>query len=90
MTYYLNPDFSYAVDIQDIKLIDNSNGKLITLNYPEAAIFDLLIKQYPHKMMIRMLSKIGLMTDSHAENLIRDTIDFLVQNNVLMPEQSRG
>ncbi|MCI0493525.1 hypothetical protein L0Z72_00850 [candidate division KSB1 bacterium] len=90
MTYHMNPDFSYAVDIQDAKLIDNTNGKLITLRYPEAAIFDLLIKQYSHKTMVRMLSKIGLMTDSHAENLIGDTIDFLVQNNVIMPEQSRG
>jgi len=90
MTYHLNTDFSYAVDIQDIKLIDNSNDKLITLRYPEAAIFDLLIKQYSYKTMIRMLSKIGLMTDSHAENLIGDTIDFLVKNHVLMPEQSRG
>ncbi|HEX9971240.1 MAG TPA: hypothetical protein VGD14_04140 [bacterium] len=90
MTYHLNTDFSYCVDIQDIKLIDKKNNKMITLNYPEAAIFDLLIKQYPHKTLIRTLSKIGLLTEIHAENLIGDTIDFLVQNNVLMPESSRG
>jgi hypothetical protein len=86
MTYHINSDISYCVDIQDIKLIDNRNNRMLTLNYPEAAIFDMLIKQYPHKTMIRMLSKIGLLTETHAENLICDTIDFLVQNNVLMPE----
>lgn len=90
MTYHLNTDFSYCVDIQNIKLIDQRKNKMITLRYPEAAIFDLLIKQYSHKTMVRMLSKIGLMTESHAENLIGDTIDFLVQNYMLMPEQSRG
>lgn len=86
MTYRFNSDISYCVDLHDIKLTDKGNGRLITLNYPEAAIFDLLIKQYPHTTMIRMISKIGLLTETHAENLIGDTIDLLVRNQVLMPE----
>lgn len=86
MKYQFNADFSYCVDTQNIKLMDKSKSKMITLNYPEAAIFDLLIKQYPYKTMIRMISKIGLMTENHAENLICDTIDFLVQQHVLIPE----
>ncbi len=86
MRYRFNTDFSYCVDIHDIKLIDKRDKKMITINYPEAAIFDLLIKQYSHKTMIKMISKIGLLTETHAENLIGETIDFLVQNNVLIPE----
>lgn len=86
MIYHFNADFSYCVDIQDIKLIDQRKNKVLTLNYPAAAIFDLLIRQYPHKKMIQMISKIGLLTETHAENLIGETIDFLVQNRVLMPE----
>ncbi len=72
------------MDIQDIKLIDKS--KMITLSYPAAAIFDLLIKQYPHKTMIKMISKIGLYTESHAESIVGDTLDFLIQHNVLVQE----
>lgn len=86
MTYRFNSDILYCVDIQNIQMIDKLNRKVITLFYPEAAIFDLLMKQYPCEIMIRMLSKIGLMTETHAEDLIRDTIDFLVQNNIIMPE----
>ena len=86
MTYLFNFNFSYCVDIEDIKLIDQRKNKILTLTYPSAAIFDLLIKKYPKITMIRMISKIGLLTETHAEYLIGETIDFLVKNHVLMPE----
>ncbi len=86
MRYRFNADFSYCVDIQDVKLVDKKGKKVLTLHYPEAAIFDLLIKRYPHNTMIRMMAHIGLLTETHAENLIRDTIDFLVQHRVLLLE----
>ena len=83
MAFQFNSDFSYNVDIQDIKLVHLKENKQLTLAYPEAAIFDLLIKGYPYKTMIRMMKQITLLTETHAENLIRDTIDFLIQHNVL-------
>ena len=86
MTFHFNSDISYCVDIHDIKVFDKNTNKTLTLNYPEAAIFDLFIKKYSQKTMVQMTSKIGLLTENHAENLIRDTIDFLVQNNILIQE----
>lgn len=86
MTYHFNADFSYCVDIQDVKLFNKTTNKTLILNYPEAAVLDLLIKQYPLKTVIRMLSKIGFYTESHAESIVGDTLDFLIQNNVLVRE----
>jgi hypothetical protein len=90
MTYHFNPDIKYCVDINEVKLIDKGKNELFALGYPEAAIFDLLIKQYPPKTMIRMLSKICLITKSHADSLLRDTIEYLVQQNILIQEEKRG
>jgi hypothetical protein len=84
MTYTFNPDIVYCVELHDVKLFNKKTNQSLTLNYPEAAIFDLLVKEYPHLTMIRMLSKIGFMTESHAESLLNDTLDFLMQHNVFI------
>ena len=86
MGYYLNTDFSYCVDIFDIKLIAKNSSQALTINYPEAAVFDMFIKQYSHKKMVFLLSKTALLNESHAEMLLFDTIKFFVQNNILFQE----
>jgi hypothetical protein len=86
MAYHFISDFSYCVNIHDVKLFDKTTKNTITLKYPEAAVLDLLIKQYPHKTMVRILSKIGLYTESHAESILGDTLDFMIQHKILVQD----
>ncbi|MBN2103541.1 hypothetical protein JW835_05815 [bacterium] len=83
MRYQLNPDFSYCVDIRDIKLISRRDNTRICLPYPQAAVFDLLLKGYSQQAMERMMAKIALVTESHAAGLIRDTLDDLMEKKVI-------
>ena len=83
MDYHLNDDFSYCVNIQDIQFINHNEHLYFTLHYPEAAIFDLIFKGYGKKSMVRMMTKIALVSETHAEDLIRDTINILIENKVI-------
>ena len=79
----LNPEFTYCVDIYDIKLVNREKGIQFCLSYPQAAIFDLLLKGYNRKMIVRMLIHIAHMTETHAEHLLEDTlIDFQNKNMI--------
>lgn len=83
MEYKLNSNFSYYVDIFHIKLINMKEHKQLTLRYPDAAIFALLIKKYAHSKMVNMISEIAHVTTEHAEGLISDTIKMLKKHDVL-------
>ncbi len=77
---------SYHVNISDIEIIDQESGMRTTLNYPEAAVLDLLIKEYPSQTVTQMISKICFCTISHAQSIIIDTIESLLQFNLIILE----
>lgn len=88
MLYKLHPNFSYCVDIQNIVLINRKEDMEIRMPYPQAAIFDLLLNGYSRQAMTRMMSHIALVTETHASDLIRDTLHDLLDNKVI--EQTHG
>ena len=85
MTFHLNPNYVYCVDLRDIKLT-HKDGRKLVLDYPQAAIFDMLLKQYSSDTRIRMMRHIGILSEQHARQLINDTIEMLVDTQVLLSE----
>jgi hypothetical protein len=83
MEYQLNQDFLYSVDIFDIKLINAKKHVQLTLKYPDAAVFALIVHGYSFDTMVRMMTSIAHVTQSHAEDLIKDTVIMLRENHVL-------
>jgi len=83
-TYIIHPDVSYCVDVFDIKLYHALRNASITLPYPQAAVWDMLVKQIPRVKMIDRLSKIGCMTAAHAEQVLGETLDYLLAEQLLM------
>lgn len=83
MDLKLNSDFLYCVDIFDIKLINSKEHLQITLRYPDAAIFALIVHGYSYDTMVEMMTSIAHVTKSHAAGLIGDTINLLKENKVL-------
>ncbi|MFZ5516583.1 MAG: hypothetical protein ACOY90_08075 [Candidatus Zhuqueibacterota bacterium] len=90
MTYRLNPNYFYCVDLRHIQFIERVNECQLALDYPMAAVFDLILKQVPEAALVRMMAKIALVTESHARRIIHDTIDVLVKNDILIPTQQHG
>ena len=76
-------NISYVVNMYDIQIIDRQTNQAITLGYPEAAVFDLLIKEYPCEKIIQMISYIVHCAKSHAESILNDTLNKLIQKNFI-------
>ena len=83
MNYKLNSDYSYCVDMFDIKLINMKERKQLTLKYPEAAVYALMIKGYAYTDMIRLMAEIAFVTRSHAESLVNDTMKMLQKYDII-------
>ena len=86
MKYKLNTDFSWCVDMYDIKLINVKEHRQIVLKYPDAAIFALIHNGYTHRKMIYMVSKIAHTSEKHAEEMISDVLDVLKESKVVIEE----
>jgi hypothetical protein len=83
MKYKLNPDFSYYIDLYDIIIINKKTQTQLVIKYPDAAVLALMLKNYPYPKIIRMISKIALVTPKHAEGLTKDSLTFFTNNNIL-------
>jgi len=84
MKYQLNKDFTWSVDIFDIKLINTKEHCQLKLKYPDAAIFALKHDGYAGQKLIHMVSKIAHTTEKHAEEMIRDVLNMLIENQVFI------
>lgn len=84
--YRINPDIIYTVDIFDIKVSNAVLNTVTELSYHQAVIWDLLIKNYPYKSIIKMMALIGRMTATHAKAVVDDTLEFLLTENILRKE----
>jgi len=84
MKYKLNTDFSWCVDMYDIKLINTKEHCQIILKYPDAAIFALMHSGYKYQKLIHMVSKITHTTEKHAEEMISDVLDVLKESKVVI------
>lgn len=84
MKYQLNKDYSWCVDMYDIKLINATEHCQLILRYPDAAIFALIHDGYKYQKLIQMVSKIAHTTEKHAEEMIGDVLDMLIENKVIV------
>lgn len=80
--YQIQKNTQYVVEQTHILLLNEK--KQYILAYPEAAIWDFLIKQYPLKKMTKLLSSIAFITESHAEHLIKVCLKKLCQEGFII------
>ena len=87
--YLLNPEIRYYVNISGIQL-DDKKGHVVSLDYPEAAVFDLLLKKLPDEKIISMLSKIYPGNSSDPVKIFSDTVDLLVKHKIIITDHNIG
>jgi hypothetical protein len=73
-TYKLAPNVRWVVDRFTVRLTDG-RGAVRTLNYPEAAIWDLLSRGYPFVKVVPMTAHIAGLDPSSADALVRRSIE---------------
>jgi hypothetical protein len=80
----INPNVKYCVDVFDIKLFYVDQKKTVVLSYPEAVVWDLMIKKYSIRRMYHVMAIIGRMTPAHAKAVVDDALHFFYTENILL------
>jgi hypothetical protein len=84
------PQLNWLVDAYGITLIEKKTGKVHYLNYPEAAIWDLMTRNYTSDRIIAMLSAILSLKQEKAEPLFFKTIKEWSDKGLLIKESNNG
>ncbi len=88
IVYRQDPDVSYTVESNGLILINARTGNKLVIDYPQAAVWDLIIKNYTPGMIVRMISNILLITRNQSKSIIRDTLESLYDKGFLLKSKN--
>jgi len=84
MLYYPAPYIKWSVESDGIKVINQQTGLVYTIYYPQAALWDLMAREYKFKLVFRMICKITAAEPAAAHQLIMESIEKWVQKGLLI------
>ena len=84
----LSENTQYAVEQTHIVAIRNS--ETCSIHYPESAIWDFLVRQYPKESIIHLMRKVARITETHAEHFYNDLVEMLIQRGFVHWESGNG
>jgi len=64
----------WAVETRGVLLINEATGAVVTVEYPQAAIWDLLTRGESNRQIARKLCAIASLDPDAAEALVRETL----------------
>lgn len=73
-TFHVAPGVGWSVGRVNLTLTDG-RGQVCALEYPEAAVWDLLSRGYAFEKVVQMLGHIAAMEPADASALVRTAID---------------
>ena len=88
--YKCSEQLHYVVEYSSIILVDTRRGHTLTLEYPEAAIWDFLCRGYELSRINRLLTYICHITATHADSIIKDFLSLLIENDFLVIRVNNG
>ncbi len=77
---------SWVVEQGGILLIDRKTNRYIRLYYPEAAIWDLVVRGIPEKRLLRMLDVISDTDERETAKLLEKWLEKLKKDDWLLRE----
>lgn len=88
--YYCAPQVTWAVETEGIILINKHNGMVCLLNYPKAAVWDLISQRYSYNQTISLVSLICSLDRDVAERLVLESLEGWVKAGFLVKESNHG
>jgi len=82
--FELNSDIIYAIDVKGISVVYQKELTHIFIQYPEAAVWSVLIENYGKSKSIQMLKSILGKNQTDTERYIRQCIENWKQLNIIL------
>ena len=89
-TYQCTPHTKWAVEMYGIFLINEKTGTSSSLGYPQAAIWDLLTRNYSYPEMLRLLCRITTLQTNEAEKLLAESLEKWINSGFLTMVSNHG
>lgn len=86
--YRLAPGVKWVVDRLTVTVSDGT-GHSWTLQYPEAAVWDLFSRPYAYDTVVSMMTHIASLDTRSADAMVRGAIEEWAQRGLLEPVESR-
>jgi hypothetical protein len=75
MTHYrVSPGVRWCVERVSV-IVTDGKGQMLTLVYPEAAVWDLFSRGYPFSRVVSMTAHIASLDPDAADALVRTTVE---------------
>lgn len=85
-TFYPAAEVSWVVETGGIYLVNKAAGTALFLDYPRAAVWDLISRQYPPGKMTAMIMAIVSLANNEAEQLILECREQWLNDGLLVKE----
>ena len=72
--YRVSPNVRWVVDRYTVTVTDG-RGTMRTLNYPEAAVWDLFTRGTQYDKVVAMVGHVASLDAAASEQVVRDSID---------------
>ena len=84
MTYECADSTRWAVETRGIALVNQETEATCFLKYPQAAIWDLIARNYPYTSIIRMLQAITSLQEAEVQAILLKSLDTWVKAGFLI------
>ena len=81
--YISEGHITWTMDLNCVKVYDSNSHKSSVIEYPEAALWDLIQQKYPADQIILMMAAITKDDKSHAEEWINKNIQAWLNGGLL-------
>jgi len=89
-TYECAPDVAWVVETDAIVVVHGGTGAAYSLEYPEAAIWELLGRGYSYERVVSMLPTIASLSSSAAEQRVLHALDAWTEVGLLVGADGHG
>jgi hypothetical protein len=89
-TYQCAPHIKWAVDTQGIMLMNQDTAEVHRLANPQAAVWDLITREYPYPKTVGMLAAIAALDETAAEHLLMESLQAWTEAGILILKRRHG
>jgi hypothetical protein len=89
-TYISHDSVRFVVSQSSIVLFDTHGYRIRTIEYPQAAVWDFICRNYGYDRMVQLLMIINRCSEENARSIIDDFIEELLLAKILVEVDING
>ena len=90
VTYQCAPYIRWVVELHGIVVINEKSGAVCSVQYPEAAIWDMISRKYSYEQIVPILCAITSSSSHEVEKLLVESLEQWTETGFLIKTENNG